>query len=112
MELPLIFVISLLALGFAGFLIQNVLKRDTGTPEMRNISDAIKEGAEAFLRRQNLTIAILAVALAALIFVIYAFVRAHNPNDPVGSSTQLAFWTTLSFVLGAASSVASGYIGM
>lgn len=112
MELPLIFVISLLALGFAGFLIQNVLKRDTGTQEMRNISDAIKEGAEAFLRRQNQTIAILAVALACLIFVIYAFVRAHNANDPVSSSTQLAFWTTLSFVLGAASSVASGYIGM
>ncbi len=91
MELTLIFVISLLSLGFAVFLIQNVLKRDTGTQEMRNISDAIKEGAEAFLRRQNSTIAMLALALAALIFIVYAFIRAHNPNDPVATTTQLAF---------------------
>lgn len=108
----LIFGISLASLGFAVFLISNVLKRDTGSIDMRNISDAIKEGAEAFLRRQNRTIAMMAVALAALIFIIYAFVRAHNVADPVNSTIELAMWTTLSFVLGAASSVASGYIGM
>jgi K(+)-stimulated pyrophosphate-energized sodium pump len=108
----LIFAISLLSLAFAVFLTTNVLKRDTGTPEMRSISDAIKEGAEAFLRRQNTTIALLAVALAALIFIIYAFVRAHNVADPVEKPLTLAMWTTLSFVLGAASSVASGYMGM
>src|SRR5918997_750817 len=107
-----VFVVSLIALGFAVFLIQNVMRRDTGTEAMRNISDAIREGAEAFLRRQNLTIIYLALALAALIFVVYGFVRAHNAADPVGSSVELAFWTTLSFVLGAASSLAAGYIGM
>jgi K(+)-stimulated pyrophosphate-energized sodium pump len=108
----LVFVVSLAALGFAVFLIQNVLRRDTGTEAMRNISEAIKEGAEAFLRRQNLTIIYLALALAALIFVVYGFVRAHNAADPVDAPVKLAFWTTLSFALGAASSVASGYIGM
>ncbi|MGH9898011.1 MAG: sodium/proton-translocating pyrophosphatase, partial [Pyrinomonadaceae bacterium] len=56
----LIFGISLGSLGFAVFLISNVLKRDTGSEDMRSISDAIKEGAEAFLRRQNRTIAVLA----------------------------------------------------
>ncbi|HEX8151881.1 MAG TPA: sodium/proton-translocating pyrophosphatase, partial [Thermoanaerobaculia bacterium] len=107
-----VFLVSLAALGFAVFLIQNVMRRDTGTEAMRNISDAIREGAEAFLRRQNLTIIYLALALAALIFVVYGFVRAHNAADPVGSPLELAFWTTLSFALGAASSVAAGYIGM
>ncbi|HEY9283063.1 MAG TPA: sodium-translocating pyrophosphatase [Pyrinomonadaceae bacterium] len=107
-----VFAVSLAALGFAVFLIQNVMRRDTGTEAMRNISDAIREGAEAFLRRQNLTILYLALALAALIFVVYGFVRAHNAADPVGSPVELAFWTTLSFALGAASSVASGYVGM
>ena len=58
----LIFLISLGALGFALLLIKNVLDRDTGSQDMRDISDAIKEGAEAFLRRQNTTIALLAVA--------------------------------------------------
>jgi K(+)-stimulated pyrophosphate-energized sodium pump len=110
-QMLLIFLISFAALAFAVLLIKNVLDRDTGTPAMRDISDAIKEGAEAFLRRQNTTIALLAVALALLIFIVYGFVRSHNAADPVGP-TGLAFWTTLSFVLGAASSVASGYIGM
>src|SRR5947208_15953489 len=57
MELTLILGISVLALLFAAFyLIPNVLKRDTGTPAMQEISNAIKQGAEAFLRRQNKTI--------------------------------------------------------
>ena len=60
--------------------------------------------AEAFLRRQNKTIAILAFALACLIYILYAFVRAHNEHDPA-STSMLALWTTLSFILGAACSV-------
>ncbi|MBI4748005.1 MAG: sodium-translocating pyrophosphatase [Acidobacteria bacterium] len=112
MELAIIIGISFVALAFAGYLIKDVLARDTGTPEMRVISDAIKEGAEAFLRRQNTTIVYMAIALSALIFILYAFVRTPNPGDPVTDPKVLAFWTTLSFVLGAACSVGSGYIGM
>ncbi len=112
MELSIIFGISVLGLVFAVFLANNVLKRDAGTPQMREISDAIKSGAEAFLRRQNRTIALLAFALACLIYILYAFVRAHTQYDPVSTAGQLAFWTTLSFIFGAACSVASGYMGM
>ena len=112
MELTLIFGISILALIFALYLRANVMKRDTGTDAMRRVSDAIKEGAEAFLRRQNRTILTLAVALAAVIYILYGFVRAHNAHDPVDSTMTLALWTMMSFVFGAASSVTSGYIGM
>src|SRR5215467_13158256 len=111
MELNLILGISFLGLLFAFYLIRDVLKRDTGTAEMRAISDAIKAGAEAFLRRQNRTIAYLATALAAIIYILYAFVRTHNEHDPA-SPGDLALWTTLSFILGAACSVAAGYMGM
>ena len=69
-------------------------------------------GAEAFLRRQNTTIGLLAVVLAAVIFVLYAFVRAHHSFDPVPTALALAFWTTLSFLLGAACSGFAGYVGM
>ena len=55
--LPLILIFSVGSLFVAGYLISWVLKRDTGTPAMREISNAIKEGAEAFLKRQNTTIA-------------------------------------------------------
>ena len=109
--MSLIFLISIIGLVFAFYLMRDVLKRDTGTAAMREISDAIRLGAEAFLRRQNRTIAYLAVALAAIIYILYAFVRAHNENDPA-SAGNLALWTTLSFIFGAACSVAAGYMGM
>ncbi len=111
MELSLIFGISIFGLLFAVYLIRDVLKRDTGTAAMQEISNAIKAGAEAFLRRQNRTIAYLSVALAALIYILYAFVRTPNVHDPA-TANMLALWTTLSFVLGAACSVAAGYMGM
>ena len=112
LALPLILVFSVGSLFVAGYLMSWVLKRDTGTSAMQDISNAIKEGAEAFLRRQNTTITILALALAAVIFLLYGFVRSHHDFDPVPTALRLAFWTTLSFVLGAACSVFAGYIGM
>ena len=110
--LPLILIFSIGSLFVAWWLARWVLQRDTGTAAMQQISNAIKEGAEAFLKRQNTTIALLAVALAALIFVLYAFVRSHQDFDPVKTALNLAFWTTLSFVLGAGCSVFAGYVGM
>ena len=111
MELYLVMGISLLGLLFAVALARDVLRRDTGTPAMREISDAIRTGAEAFLRRMNRTIAFMAIALGLLIYLLYFFVRAPNAHDPA-SVGDLALWTTLSFLLGAACSVASGYMGM
>ena len=112
LALPLILTFSIGSLFVAGFLASWVLKKDTGTAAMQEISNAIKEGAEAFLRRQNRTIGMLAVLLAVVMFLLYGFVRAHHDFDPVPTAMHLAFWTTLSFVLGAACSVIAGYIGM
>lgn len=113
MELGLIIGISVAAILFAVFLANNVLKRDTGTPEMQRISDAIKIGAEAFLARQNRTIGLLAVALAAVLFILYAFIRQPSEGDPKEIGVMgLAAWTVVSFALGAASSTLAGYIGM
>ncbi|MDX2127812.1 MAG: sodium-translocating pyrophosphatase [Chloroherpetonaceae bacterium] len=111
MEVSFIFGASVIAFLFALFLMKIVLGKETGNDAMRNISDAIREGAEAFLARQNRTIAYLAVALAALIYILYAFVRTPTSHD-VASPQAMAIWTMLSFILGAASSVLAGYIGM
>ena len=110
--LPLILACSVGSLVVAWWLARWVLRRDTGTAAMQEISNAIKEGAEAFLRRQNRTIALLAVLLGALIFVLYGFVRSHHDFDPVPTALRMAVWTTFSFLLGAACSVIAGYIGM
>src|SRR6266436_500871 len=107
----LVIAISCLSLLFAVYLARYVVQREMGTEKMQEISNAIKEGAEAFLSRQNRTIVTLSAFLAVLIFVLYAYVRTPNPADPV-PPVELAFWTTASFVLGALCSVTAGYIGM
>lgn len=96
-------IISVISLAFAGYLAKYVLGTDTGTAAMREISDAIKEGAEAFLKRQYSTIIMLSLALAVLMYVVYRFL-AGNPT--------LAWQTTVAFLFGAGCSALAGYIGM
>jgi Na+/H+-translocating membrane pyrophosphatase len=103
---------SIGALLFAVGLARWVLARSTGTPEMRKISDAIQEGAEAYLRRQNKTIAMLAVLVAAVLAVGYGLLRTHAASDPVDDPKVFAMFITLSFLLGALSSGIAGYMGM
>lgn len=107
----LVLVISCLSLVFAVYLARFVLRHEMGTEKMQEISNAIKEGAEAFLRRQNGTIISLAAVLAVIIFVLYALVRTPSLADPV-PPLELALWTTAAFVVGALSSVIAGYVGM
>jgi K(+)-stimulated pyrophosphate-energized sodium pump len=94
---------GLLGLVFALFLARSVLAYDTGTPEMRLISNAIREGAEAFMSRQYTTIAALAVVLAIALFVGYKFSDFTAP---------LAGKVVISFLIGAVCSGLAGYTGM
>src|ERR1700723_1617427 len=96
-------VAGLLGLVFALFLAKSVLAYDTGTPEMRAISNAIREGAEAFMSRQYTTIAALAVVLAIALFVGYKFSDFTAP---------LAGKVVISFLIGAICSGFAGYTGM
>ncbi|GAB4374170.1 MAG: sodium-translocating pyrophosphatase [Bryobacter sp.] len=95
--------LSLLGMLMAAYLARNVLAQDTGTPEMRKISDAIKAGAEAYMNRQNRTIAGLAVVLAIVIYLAYIFGKGE---------AQLAVRMTISFVFGALCSIVAGFSGM
>ena len=103
---------SIFALIFAVFLARWVLARDTGTAAMRKISDAIQVGAEAYLARQNKTIAMLAVLVAVVLGVGYGLLRSHNATDPVDDPKAFAMFIVLSFLLGALSSGIAGYGGM
>ena len=108
--LPLVIGISLLSLAVAWVLARQVLAADTGTPAMRQISDAIREGAEAFLSRQYRTIGMLSIVAAAAIFGFYFFHRDVKNIQEMGVGT---FWkVTISFLIGALCSAVAGYIGM
>ena len=108
--LPIVLAISVLSLVVAAFLARQVLAADTGKPEMRAISDAIREGAEAFLKRQYRTIGMLSVVAALIIFGYYFVNRDVKNIAEMGSGT--AFRITLSFLVGALCSAIAGFIGM
>jgi K(+)-stimulated pyrophosphate-energized sodium pump len=108
--LPIVLGISVLSLVVAAFLAKHVLSQDTGTPEMREISDAIREGAEAFLSRQYKTIGLLSVVAAAAIFGFYFWNREVKNIAEMGQGT--AWKVTISFLTGALCSAVAGYIGM
>src|SRR5271163_3622481 len=95
--------VGLLSLVAAVVFARNVLANDSGTPEMRMISDAIREGAEAFMKRQYSSIAILAVVIAV---VLYAGYYASAYSRPFANKV------VISFIIGAACSALSGYSGM
>lgn len=101
MEIILIFAVSILALLFAVYLIRFVMSRDSGTSKMKEIAESIKEGAEAFLKRQNRTIIYLAIIVAILVFFLYSIQKP-----------EIKYWAALSFIFGAVSSVIAGYVGM
>jgi K(+)-stimulated pyrophosphate-energized sodium pump len=111
-ELAFTLVCSVLALVFAVYLTKWVLRNDEGTKEMRTISDAIREGAEAFLARQYKTIAALTIPVAVILYVLYAYVRPATAHDPVPQTWQLALYVAGSFIFGAICSGIAGYVGM
>src|SRR6201994_102910 len=95
--------VGVLALVAALMLARAVIASDTGTAEMQSISNAIREGAEAFLRRQYRTIGGIAVVLAIVVFFGYKMSPRTEP---------FALKTVVSFLVGAICSALAGYTGM
>ena len=109
----LIPIAGITAVLFALYLARDVLSRDTGTPEMQAVAGTIREGADAFVRRQYTTIAALAIVGAVIIGIVIAVVETPDVADvrqlagaPIGVLTAIAF------LVGAICSMASGIIGM
>lgn len=101
--LTMILGISAFGMLVAAYLAREVLSKDAGTAEMQRISNAIKAGAEAYMSRQNRTIAGLAVVLAIVIYLAYILGK---------DSAQLAVRMTTSFLFGSLCSLAAGFSGM
>ncbi len=95
--------VALVALGLAFALARSVIAADSGTVEMQAISNAIREGAEAFLKRQYQTIGAIALVLAVVVFVGYHLSPRTAP---------FAAKTVISFLVGAVCSGLAGFTGM
>ena len=78
---------GLAAVGLASYLYKYVTSQESGTERMREIANAIKEGAKAYLRRQNMTLAIFVVVMAAVLGVLYTI----RGGIAYGGSIALAY---------------------
>src|SRR6201997_4214454 len=91
---PLSMVCAVIGLAFAFFLIAAVKRAPSGNERMRQISNAVQEGAKAYLNRQVITISSIAVIIFILLFIF--------KDRP----------TAIGFVIGAFCSLSAGFIGM
>jgi K(+)-stimulated pyrophosphate-energized sodium pump len=106
-------VAGIAAVLFALYLARDVLSRDTGTPEMQAVGGTIREGADAFVKRQYSTIAVLALVGAVVIGLVISIVETRDVADvPELAGAPIGFMTALAFLVGAICSMASGIIGM
>ncbi len=86
---------GLIAVGFGVVTTQRLMAMSTGSAKMQEIAGAIQEGANAYLKRQYQTIAIVGVVVTIALAIFFM-----NWEAPLG------------FVIGAVLSGAAGFIGM
>ncbi len=110
-QIGIILGISVLSIVGAFGLAFYVLRKDRGTLAMIKVADAIKSGAQGFLKIQYITIAVISIPVAIVLFLMY-WLRDRSPNEPHIHSAILALIVMLSFLLGAFLSGLSGFIGM
>src|SRR4051812_24013814 len=101
------------AVLFALYLARDVLGRDKGPQAMQDVGAMIREGADAFVKRQYTTIAVLAVVAAVIIGIVIALVESPQVADvPSLAGAPIGALTAFAFLVGAACSMAAGIIGM
>jgi K(+)-stimulated pyrophosphate-energized sodium pump len=90
----LIVLCGALSIVYAIWATNSVLSADAGTPRMQEIAAAVREGAQAYLRRQYTTIGIVGIVIFALLAYF------------------LGMLVAVGFAIGAVLSGAAGFIGM
>jgi K(+)-stimulated pyrophosphate-energized sodium pump len=90
-------IVAVAALALAVFFSRQVLAAPRGNARMVEISDAIREGAMAFLRREYSWVAVFVVLMGALIAILLPWGRP---------------WGALAYVFGALLSASAGLVGM
>jgi K(+)-stimulated pyrophosphate-energized sodium pump len=83
-------------------------KQDSGTERMQEIASAIKEGANAFLKREYTTLAIFVTIVAIVIFIFLPF----PPLWASDADLTLHFAMALAYLFGSFCSALAGFLGL
>jgi len=89
-------VAGVVALAFVAYLMFTILRQEPGNQKMRELSQAVRQGAMAFLRREFITLTIFTV----IMFIILALLIEPKP------------WVALAYFLGTLTSAFAGFLGM
>lgn len=100
---PLSALISILV-GF--YFLRYINKQDSGNEKMREISGLIKDGANAFLRREYKTLAIF-VAIVSVLIILFLPNPIWATSDPVKNIEMV-----LAYMFGSSCSALAGYLGL
>ncbi|MCK5214296.1 MAG: sodium-translocating pyrophosphatase [Candidatus Omnitrophica bacterium] len=90
---------SLVALGFALSLVFKIMKEDEGTDRMKEIAQAVRDGANAYLGSQYKAVAVICVIVFGLLWIL-------------ASKGLVGKFVPFAFVTGAFFSGLSGFFGM
>ncbi len=111
--------IAILGLLYAFYLRQEIMREDKGTPKMQEVWNAIREGADAYLRQQLKSIIpfiiVLTIALFLSVYVVPVSEEAltrFKGMAPEKVRFIMGLGRALAFLLGAVFSTAVGQIGM
>jgi len=114
-----VLVIALFGLGYALLLRKQVMACDKGTEKMQEVWGGIREGADAYLKRQLRTIIPLIFVFTVVLFLSVYVVppTAESKLRFVGYSDEslkliIGFGRAIAFVLGACFSLLVGQFGM
>ncbi len=94
MILGLILLCGLLSLVYGGYTVSRVMAADAGSQRMQEISAAVREGAQAYLKRQYTTIA----GVGIVVFIALGLL--------------LSWQVAIGFLIGSILSGSAGFIGM
>ncbi len=111
--------ISILGLLYALFLRKQILREDMGTPKMLEVWNAIREGADAYLRKQLFSILpLIGVLTFALFFSVYIVPPSSEAMQRFAGHTEsnvrllIGIGRALAFIMGAVFSLLVGQLGM
>ena len=103
-------VIAVAGLGYAAWLMKQVYAADTGTPAMQKVALAVREGANAYLRRQFTVVGVLIVLLTGVIIASKWPWQLEPGQHTADELRVIALGRGVAFFMGALFSAAVGFI--
>ncbi len=120
-----VFICALIGLVFGGMWFRAIMKESSGSRGMIGVSQAVQEGAMAYLKRQIKTMIWFVIVIAIGLIFMYRNVHGFGVTwtdaagktqggevDRIFNAIPIYVGVSIAFILGVAASYIAGYVGM